>query len=109
MFTSKMNMDRYKRLREERDRLGLPVEPLNIKICDHPLIGRKLLSRSTNIIYTIKAVHKRYNCGWYFAIVIKSETAIGMRCWANINSFDKYVLDQIYRSDVDFELLKEVE
>ena len=100
-------MQHYREVRAERSRQGLAVPSLNVKIEDHPLIGRKLRHREDDRVFTVEAVHKKYEGGWYFAIAISHEGSLGVRCWANINCMQPHILDQIRSVDLEFELLPE--
>lgn len=102
-ITTHFNHDLYRRIREVRKRMGLPVVDLSQEIKDHELIGAKMYSTEEDCHYTVDRVHKMWYEGWFIVIMaVDSNRSHRTVYWQNIDCRDETVLQGIDESREDF-------
>lgn len=107
-ITTHFNHDLYRRIREVRKRMGLPVEDLSVELKDHELIGKKMYSTLEECEYTVDTVHKMWYNGWFIVIMaVDSHRSHRTVYWQNIDCRDETVLEGIDESREDLLFIKE--
>lgn len=105
---SHFNHDLYMRIREVRQRKGLPIADLSVEFKDHELIGQRMYSTSEECEYTVDRVHKMWYNGWFIVIMpVDSKRSHRTVYWQNIDCRDETVLQGIDESREDWLFIKE--
>jgi hypothetical protein len=95
-FTWHFNHDLYRKIRKERERLGMDVQSLNIAIKDHELIGKKMYSVESKKEYTVDYVHKHWYNGWYEVLFLVDKNRSHRTVfWKSIDCRDEIILEGI--------------
>lgn len=99
------HFDHYRKVREEREKLGLPVAELSVDYEDHDLIGKQLKNQEDGLIYNIDQVSKHWYAGWYVVVLAEESNSHAMLFWENINCHDETILTTIEETKQKYELV----
>lgn len=102
-ITGHFDMGLYFSIRNAREKAGLNVACLNVKVEDHPLIGKRLYGRNANKEYTVVSVNKHWYNGWYEVLLLEdNKKSSRLLIWKNIDCKEESILKSIDENRVDF-------
>ena len=104
-YKDKLNLDLYRQVRKERERLGIPNQNHNIVLEDHPLIGKKIKKTETGKIYNIEQVNQQWYAGWYIGLLIECNGSHGFLLNENIDCWNDIVVDSIKENKTKYTIL----
>jgi hypothetical protein len=99
--------DHYLKVRRARKKLGFEESDnklKNVKIKDHPYIGKTIKGKSDGKIYTIEGVNKQWYKGFYLGMLISHNGSHAFLYFENINSIDPTIIKSIAKFREDFDL-----
>ncbi len=100
------NVDHYNKVREYREKVGLPNSNLTVELIDHELINKSIKNLITNKIGIIEKIFKQFYCGWYISYLVCYEgNSHGVVIINNINSFSNEILNIIEENEKNFIIL----
>jgi len=98
--TTTINTAHYIKVRNERERLGLPVKRQSDRI-DHPLIGKKV--KTSEKEYTVDYACKQWYWGYYITLFLVDDAGShAVRYWENISCINETVLESIEENQKNF-------
>lgn len=99
------HFDHYRKVREERENLGLPVAKLSVDYEDHDLVGKQVKNHEDGLIYNIDKVSKHWYAGWYVVVLAEESNSHVMLFWENINCHNETILNGIKKTQERYELV----
>jgi hypothetical protein len=106
-MSSGLNLDLYKQVQEEREKLGLTVIPNNhvVKIKGHELLKKQAYNTNNERIYHIVGVHKQWCDGWFLVLSLEKNGTLRQCFIDNISCQNKSILLTINSHREIFEVL----
>lgn len=99
------NDELYRRIREERKKIGLPICNLSEEIKDHKMIGKKFFANDENKTFYVKSVHRQFYSGFFIMYMfIDDEGSSRPSYMENINSISEIIKESVIENKSIFSL-----
>jgi hypothetical protein len=86
----------YNKIREEREKVGLPVTNIDEDLPNHSLIGKSLYGTDTEKEYVVVSAKKQWENGYYEILLLQDKNnSSRMVYWKSINCKDEIILTAI--------------